>query len=372
VKKLTILHTIETAGPGGAETVVLDLASGLDSKRFRSVALVPREDWLPKQLRDRGVPTFLIDSKAWFDFRLPAGMARLILREKVDLIHSHLSGQNFYSCIVGRLTGSKTIATYHGAIDLSQCSGLRGTIRLASVKWLADAVVAVCDHVGEMLRHAGFPAEKVIRIYNGIDVDRFQTRGDGRLRRELGLGSGTKLVGTVANVRQGKGYEFFIRAARTVADAGRDTHFVAVGDVDTALGKPLFGLIEQLGLQERFHFLGFRSDVPEILSELDIFVLPSVSEGFPLVALEAMASARPVVVTRSGGPQEVVENGQTGLLVPPADPEAIAAKVCELLSQPERAAGLARSARARVENTFTVQGMINQYEELYERVMGLA
>jgi glycosyltransferase involved in cell wall biosynthesis len=180
------------------------------------------------------------------------------------------------------------------------------------------------------------------------------------------------LVGTVANVRQSKGYEFLIRAARKIADAGRDAHFVAVGDIDAVLGKPLFDLIEQLGLQERFHFLGFRSDVPEILSELDIFVLPSVSEGFPLVALEAMASARPMVVTSSGGPQEIVENGRTGFLVPPGDPEALAAKVCELLGHPERAATFARMARARVENSFTVQEMINHYEELYERVIGRA
>jgi glycosyltransferase involved in cell wall biosynthesis len=365
LKKITILHTIETAGPGGAETVLLNLASRLDASRFRSLVLLSREDWLSARLHDRGVSTFLVDSRAWFDFRLPVAMVRLILREKVDLIHSHLPGQNFYSCVVGRLAGCKTIATYHGAIELARSTGVRGAIQLDTVSHLADAVVVVCNYVGEMLKDRGFPPKKIKRIYNGVDTGRFQTTGDGQLRRELGLRNGTKLVGTIANVRQSKGYEFLIRAARKVADTGADARFVAVGDVDRVLGKPLFELIDQLGIQDRFHFLGFRSNVPEILSELDVFVLPSVSEGFPLVALEAMASARPIVVTRSGGPQEIVENERTGLLVPPADPDALAAKICELLNQPERAATLAQRAQDKVIGSFILERMIREYEQLY-------
>jgi glycosyltransferase involved in cell wall biosynthesis len=372
MKRLTILHTIETAGPGGAETVVLNLASQLDSTRFRSIALLPREDWLADRLRERGVPTFIIESKAWHDFRLPVGMARLIHREDVDVIHSHLPGQNFYSCAIGRLMGRKVIATYHGAIELSQSEGWRGTIQLGTVRRAANAVVVVCDYVGDMLRSIGFPAAKIVRIYNGISVERFQVRGDGRLRRELGLKNGTKIVGTVANVRQSKGYDFFVQAARKVLDTTPDTCFVAVGDIDAELAKPVVELIGQLNLHDRFTFLGFRKDVPELLSELDIFVLPSTSEGFPLVALEAMAAGRPSVLTRCGGPQEVVDDGVTGYLVPPRDSCALADKICELLNNPERAVTFAKNARTKVESTFTIETMIHDYEALYERVAGRA
>ena len=371
MKRLTILHTIETAGPGGAETVVLNLASRLDSARFRSIALLPREDWLSERLRERGVPTFFVHSEAWYDFRMPIGMARLVRKEKVDLIHSHLPMQNFYSCLVGRLTGRKTIATYHGAIELVQSARLRGAIQFGLVKRSADAVVVVCDFVRDMLRESGFPAKKIVRIHNGIDPDRFQFPGDGRLRKELGLRNGTKLVGTVANVRQSKGYEFFIQAARKVVDARPDVLFLASGDIDPLLGKPLFDSIEKLGLKERFLFLGFCTDVPEFLRELDVFVLPSVSEGFPLVALEAMASARPVVVTRSGGPQEIVEDGKTGFLIPTADPNAMAQKICELLDNPQRAAALAGAAREKVTSSFTLDRMIGEYVRLYERLLNV-
>jgi glycosyltransferase involved in cell wall biosynthesis len=372
MKPLTILHTIETAGPGGAETVVLNLASRLDSRRFRSIALLPREDWLAERLRERGVPTFCVESKAWHDFRLPMGMARLIRREHVDVIHSHLPGQNFYSCAVGRLAGCKVIATYHGAIELAQSEGWRGTIQLGTVRRTANAVVVVCDFVGDMLRNIGFPAAKLVRIYNGISVDRFQVGSDGRLRRELGLTNGTKIVGTVANLRQSKGYHFFVQAARKVLDATPDTRFVAVGDLDAELEKPARELIGRLNLQDRFIFLGFRKDVPELLSELDIFVLPSTSEGFPLVALEAMAAGRPSVLTRCGGPQEVVDDGVTGYLVPPGDSGALADKICELLNNPERAVTFAKNARTKVESTFTIEKMIQDYEALYERVSGRA
>jgi glycosyltransferase involved in cell wall biosynthesis len=112
--------------------------------------------------------------------------------------------------------------------------------------------------------------------------------------------------------------------------------------------------------------------VPELLSELDIFVLPSTSEGFPLVALEAMAAGRPSVLTRCGGPQEVVDDGVTGYLVPPRDSAALANKICELLNNPERAVTFARNARTKVESSFTIEKMIHDYEALYERVAGRA
>ncbi len=157
--------------------------------------------------------------------------------------------------------------------------------------------------------------------------------------------------------------------ARKVTDIMPETRFVAVGDMDPVIAKPLQQLIQRLGLQDRFVFLGFRSDVPEILSELDVFVLSSVSEGFPLATLEAMAAARPLIVTRCGGPQEIVEDGRTGLLIPPADPDALAGRICELLADPGRAAALGRAARVKVESTFTLEKMIRDYECLYERVL---
>jgi glycosyltransferase involved in cell wall biosynthesis len=109
--------------------------------------------------------------------------------------------------------------------------------------------------------------------------------------------------------------------------------------------------------------------VPGILSDLDLFVLSSVSEGFSLATVEAMAAGKPVIVTRSGGPQEIVDEGRTGYMTPPRDPDALAEKICELLRNPERAAALAQTARAKVESTFTLEKMIRDYESLYNRLL---
>lgn len=372
MNRRTILHTIETAGPGGAETVLLRLAAGLDPSRFRSLALLPHEGWLSNRLRESGVPVFYADSRSWHDLHLPREMKRLIERERVDLIHSHLPGQNFYGCLAGLLTGRKSVVTYHGAFELARAVGWKGTVRLAAVRRMADAAVVVCDYVGALLRRAHFPSRKIVRIYNGIEVGKFGVVSDDRLRRELHLSPRTRLVGTVANLRGPKGYEFLIRAARSVVDCSPETHFISVGDIDPVIGQPLFALVDRLGLTDRFHFLGFRKDVPEVLSALDVFVLASVSEGFPLVALEAMAAGKPVVMTRSGGQQEVVDDGFTGLLIPPADAGALARGIEELLADPERAAEMAGRARAKAQAEFTLEKMLGQHEALYERLLEVA
>jgi len=372
MSKRTILHTIETAGPGGAETVLLHLASRLNRDRFRSLALLPGKDWLSERLEEAGVPVHFVESNGWYDFRVPRAIRRLIREEGIDLIHSHLPGHNFYSSLAGSLAGRPTVVTYHGAVELARSSSVKDRIRLATVRNLADSVVVVCDYIGQLLEAKHFSGKKIVRIYNGISTEKFAAARDGNLRGELRVAAGAPLVGTVANVRESKGYEFFVRAARMVIDRAPETHFVAVGDIDPVLGKPLFALVDQLRLRDRFHFLGFRKDVPEILSALNVFVLASESEGFPLVALEAMAAGKSVVMTRSGGQQEIVEDGVNCLLVPPSDAEALAAGIGELLGNPSRAAEMARKACATVQANFTLEKMLGEYEALYERLLEAA
>jgi glycosyltransferase involved in cell wall biosynthesis len=367
--KYTILHTIETGGPGGAESVLLALATRIDTSRFRSLVLLPQGGWLQSKLVQKGIPVFLAKSNTWYDLRLPRAMTRLVRQEKVHLIHSHLADQNFYSCLVGCLTRSRTIVTYHGSPSWSAADKQRGAIKLWFVRHSADAVVVVSDYLKQSLRDLKFPAKRIFRIYNGVDMGRFARSPIGGLRAELQCRNGTKLIGMVANLRESKGYEYFIQAARKVADTMPQTRFVAIGEIDPGIGNRLQDLIRQLSLQDRFFFLGFREDVPDILNDLDLFVLTSVSEGFSLATVEAMAAGKPVIVTRSGGPQEIVEDGRTGCLTPPADPDALARKICELLANPERAATLAETARAKAASAFTLERMIREYERLYKRLL---
>ena len=365
----TILHTIETAGPGGAETVLYNLATALDPQRFRSVAVLPEEYWLGKKLTEAGIRTYYITSQGWYDFRILGSLARIAAKEKVDLIHSHLPGYNFYSCVAARLVGRRVAVTYHGPVELSDSQSLRGAIKLRTVRSSADAVVVVCGFMAEMLKKRGFCAAQLRHIPNGIPTSRFKEVKPGKLRRELGVATDVRIVGTVANVRGSKGYEHFLKAAQMVLRRFPNTLFVAAGDIDPVLGTPLLKLHQSLGLGERFRFLGFRDDVAAILCDLDVFVLASTSEGLPLVTLEAMASGKALVVTKCGGPQEVVDHGVSGFVVQPADPEALANAIEAILQKPEMADRFGDYGRRKVEAQFSIDAMVAQYESLYTKLL---
>jgi glycosyltransferase involved in cell wall biosynthesis len=362
----TILHAIETAGPGGAETVVLELASHLDPSRFRSIAILPPGNWLPQALQGRGIPTRVVKSKSWHDSRLLRTMTELIRKERVDLIHSHLPDQNFYSCIAGLFTRRKTIVTYHGDLPPSRNGRTRRAFKEWIVRHTASKIVVVSEYLKGSLLKAGAPREKLVRIYNGIDSSRYSVSPGGVLRRELGCLPGSQIIGMVANMRKSKGLEYFVRAARIVSESFPQTHFVVAGETEIEMEKKLSCLVRELSLDDRFTFLGFREDIPQVLAEFDVFALASVSEGLSIATIEAMASGRPVVVTRSGGPQEIVEDRKTGLLVPPADPHALASGICELLRSPQLAERLGKSARAEAESRFSRNRMVREYESLYE------
>ncbi len=160
MNRFTILHTIETGGPGGAETILVALASGLDPTRFRSLALVPREGWLSAALRSCGVPVHVARSRSPFDPTLLLEMRRLVREEKVDLIHSHLPDQNFYSCVAGRLTGTPVVATYHGMTPGPRSLGAKARFKLWCVGHSASAAVAVSDHLRRSMAAQGFPARR--------------------------------------------------------------------------------------------------------------------------------------------------------------------------------------------------------------------
>jgi glycosyltransferase involved in cell wall biosynthesis len=365
MKQYTVLHTIESGGPGGAETVVLNLVKGLNPKRFKSVALLPPGPWLNPRLRELGVPVIEVSWKRWYDPRGPLALVKTIREYGVDLVHSHLPGQNFYSCIAGTITRRKTLVTYHGPVEFQDGESFKGKAKLWFVRNTADRAIVVCEMVKNILADYGFRDDRISVVYNGIDPAPYTLQAQGALRSELGLDSDTKLVGMIANVRQSKGYDVFVRACANLCERLPGVVFVAVGHEEESLARPIRKLVEDLNLTDRFLFLGFRSDIAKILGELDVFVLSSTSEGMPLAILEAMASRKAIVTTRCGGIPEMVESGQTGMLVPPSDDGALAEAITGVLSDEAQSQRLGANAQARFLERFTLDGMIERYERLY-------
>lgn len=344
-----------------------DIAANLDPARFESIAVVPYDGWLKQTLDRRGVRSLVMRSSPGFDAGMVWRLANLCRQEKIDLIHSHLPDENFYCCLAGLASHRKVISTYHGF--LSRRTG-RERIKFRTVARLATAVVGVSKYLAESLEEAGFPKRKVFWIHNGIDVDRFRSRDRGYLEKELSLPPKSKLVGMIANQRTAKSYDTFIRASGRVAEQHPAVHFVSVGATEPSINQEILKLVKASGIADRFHGLGFRSDIPEILGSLSVFVLSSASEGFSIATIEAMASGKPVVVTRCGGPEELVHDGQTGLLVPPNDPVAMAEAISRILSADCLAESLGRNAAADSRSRFSISAMVRSYERLYEQCLG--
>lgn len=363
----TVLHTIDTTGPGGAETVFVNLAAKIDRQRFRSVVAINGPGWVHDELQRRGLNPILLTAgkNTSFDFRYLRQLIDIVRRERVDLIHSHLFGANVYSSLVGLLCGVPVVSTFHGAVDVGGRNRLRG-LKFALINAGSRKIVFVSDHLRrQLLAGTRLAPARAARIYNGIDLAHHAPARDARLRRELGLDDEDVLTGAIGNLRPAKGYDVLLHAAALLAAKDRRFKIIIAGHGAGRLQERLLELRAQLGLEAQVFFLGFRADVAALLRNLDIFVLSSTTEGLSISTIEAMACGLPVVVTRSGGPEEIVRHEDNGLLVDVGSPDQIAAAI-------ERIAGdaalrqllSANASRAAVR--FGETAMIADYEALYD------
>ena len=363
-KTHTILHLIDTTGPGGAETVFTNLLRELEKSEYRNVVVLRGEGWVADQVRKLGMEPRIIDSKGSFNLGYLLSLRQLVRSENVSLIHSHLLGSNVYGALLAMICRIPMIATFHGAVDVASGERLLRT-KFSIIGLGASAIVCVSSRLQEELsERSPFPARKLRLIYNGVDPEQFKAPPAGNLKEELGLPDKARLVVSIGNIRPAKGYEYLIEAACEVAQTDPDTHFVVVGHQKKALFDQLQAQIAQSPIKPNIHFLGFREDVGNILKQADIFLLPSVSEGFSISTVEAMMAGVPVIATRSGGPEEILENEQTGLLIPPADASAIVAALkrmtdTELMGKITTNAGQVALAR------FSLDAMQDHYRELY-------
>jgi glycosyltransferase involved in cell wall biosynthesis len=226
--------------------------------------------------------------------------------------------------------------------------------------------IAVSEGVASRLRgEMGVPSGRIRVVRNAVPVALFDRPADAALRRSLlGGAEGRALVLTVARLDPQKGLPHLLEAAAEVPEAV----FLLAGE--GAERAALEAQAARLGLGERLRFLGHRDDIPALLSACDLFVLPSLFEGFPLAVLEASAAGKPVVATAVEGTREAVRHGETGILVPPAAPSALAGAIRDLLSDAPRAARIATAAKARAQREFGPEAMARQVHEIYDELLG--
>jgi glycosyltransferase involved in cell wall biosynthesis len=367
-----ILHLIDTTGPGGAETVFVELATGLDPERWPGLAVVTGPGWVCDQVEARGIQPVVVPSlQRSFDVRFLGRLVRVIRRHRIDLVQTHLLGSAVYGVIAARWAGARVVCTFHGHWDLQGAGRLR-----AFKRWLvdrgADRLVFVSESLRTAFREAGFVRggrTGSAVIHNGVVMPEGRGEREG-VRRDLGIADGQFLVGAIGNVRPAKRYDIFIDAAAQVCARCPGVRFVIAGDTANPEFPPLVRRRAALKLEQQLTFLGFRDDVWGLVGALDLLVNTSDTEGFSLTTVQALAAGTPVLATRSGGPEEIVDDGRTGLLVPRGEVERVASGILRLLDDPALRASLAGAGQAEAARRFPLRRMLLEYENMYRQVLG--
>jgi glycosyltransferase involved in cell wall biosynthesis len=365
---IRILHTIDTTGPGGAETVFINLIKGLDPAQFQSFAAIRGPGWVCNTLRKNGIDPLFIPSRGGFNIRYLLELVKIIYRYKIDIVQSHLLGSNVYCSLAGMICRVLVVSTFHGFVDSSDEDRLM-LLKSRIINYGSGKIVFVSERLREYyLREFGFSPSKSITIYNGVDTSFFRPQKDDSIRKELGLDPKKILIGAVGNIRTAKGYDIFLRAARLIHEKQPECRFIIVGEGSGALYESLLKLRKELGLEKVFFFLGFREDTGRVYNNLDIFISSSVSEGFSISTIEAMACGIPIVVTRSGGPDEIIRDYKNGIIVNNNEME-IANAVISIVDN----IGMKRDASIYtcdvILNKFNMSRMIEMYQNCYKQFL---
>ncbi len=297
--------------------------------------------------------------------RVRAEMTQVIRERKIDLVHTISYPASLYAAFAARHARIPQLWHEHNIKRVHRVN--RHLYRFVARS--CGAVVGPSRAVAENLARAGIDRRKLHTVYNGIDLKRFVVDDleVARVRRELGLVAGALAVGLFGQLLPHKGHRTLVDAATRIRRAVPHVRFFFVGALENPpYEKELRGAIDAAGLSAAFQFCGWRRDVPAVLRAMDVLAVPTTTpEPAALGLMEAMAASRPVVASRTGGTPEIVQDGETGLLVPPGDAAALADAAIALLGDERRRSAYGQAGRLRVEQEFTLARHLEQIQGLY-------
>lgn len=364
-----ILHVIDTTGPGGAETVFIELADKLREYGHRSSVLIRGAGWVEDELRQRQLDVYILDAKGSMNVSYLRDMVALVKELKIDLIQSHLLGSNLYCSLLAFITRKPLVATFHGMVDVANKERFLKA-KFAVMNAFAKRFVMVSKQMEDLfVKQYGLRQCKSHVIYNGISTIDYQKPKSDKLRQRLNLAPDVLLVGCLGNVRPAKAYDVLLDVASECKKGGQAFAFVVAGDPKRSLMEALEKQMQTLQLESSVHFIGFVDDTAEYLNGLDIFLLCSSSEGFSISTIEAMATALPVVATRCGGPEEIIQDGVTGCLVENGNVAAIVERLQYLAQNTQEMQALAQRGKQHVCRVFDTNSMLEQYQRVYNALL---
>ena len=318
-----------------------------------------------KILEEKGIRVFYIN-KGKMSLGNIGEISRLIQQENIDIVHLHGYSAANFGRIAARKMGIKNIVHEHAVLKVLPHQFLADWL----LRKKTDVAIGVCQVVKEfMIRGRSIPEDKIRIIFNGVDVKKYtplSTRSQQDIRETFNIPPGTRVVGTITRLRKEKGNDIFLRAIPDIVKREDKVRFLIVGEGPEK--EALKNLAAQLGIEKYVVFTGFRKDVSALLSLFDIKVIPSLSEGFPLAFLEALASGRAIVASAVGSISEVSVDGETALLVPPGDAKELSAKIIQLLQDDFLREKLGKNAREEAKK-YSIESNVQALESLYTSLM---
>lgn len=361
-----ILHTETSMGIGGQEYRVMLEAQGMQKRGHVVVVAAPLGSQLSVLAQQRGlqVKTTTSGNRGWMT--LVPSYLQMIKQCEIEVVNTHGSLDSWTASIAGRISSRRPIIirTRHKSTQVSP--SLRHKLLYGR---LPHVVTTTGEAVRqELITRNRMRPSRVISIPTGVDLERFQPQSpDAALRTSLGLGSQGPLVGAVTFLRPEKGMQVFIEAIRLLKNTIPTLECLIIGDGEEKLR--LSGRIRELGLEDCVHMIGFRQDIPALLTLLDVVVIPSLEEGIPQSLTQALAMERPVVASAVGGVPEVVRDGVTGLLVPPQNPALLSEKIAFILNNPSLGVRMGQAGRRVIQERYSMESMLTQTENLYRRLL---
>jgi len=368
-RKIKVLHLITSLEVGGAQHGLLLGLPRFNSEKYEHIicSLMDRIQ-MAEQFRRAGIEVHSLGLKTKMDFSVAIRLRRLLKEVRPDVLHTYLLHSNVIGRIVGRLTGvpriigsERTIgqARYWGRLLTKLTNPLTDAVEVNS----QTGAIAIEDNLG-------VPREKIELIRSGVNLDEYSKPTDGaEIRTDLALNQNQHLVLYVGRLRRVKGVEFGLRAFALAKDKRPNLYMALAGE-----GEQLYNLqnlVDALGINNHVKFLGVRNDLPDLLAAADSILMPSLNEGFPRTAIEAMAAGKPIVATRVGGTPEAIIDGKTGILVPAKDIRAMAKALISLIDDPLLRNRLGTAGAELARENYSINNYVNRLDEVYCQLSGI-
>ena len=375
MRTVKILYIIGTLDLGGAERQLVALAKGLDRSRFLPLVFcLTATGPLAADLEEAGIEAKCFGLRGLKVWRNPIRIARYLLalftdlkKEEPEIVHGLLFHAYILGTFAAKIARVPIVITSRRSLGHFKAGKPHSLLAERLVNRMTDLIIANSEAVKQdVVRQEKVEPSKVRVVYNGIDPSLYDVPADPALRASLGIPEEAKVVGVIANLIHYKGHCFLLQAWQTVKQKIPGARLLLIGD--GPLRGELEALVKELHLEEEVLFLGSRQDIPQLLALMDVAVLPSLEEGFPNAVLEAMAAGKPVVATNVGGVPEAIIHEETGFLVPPKDPKALADAIIRVLSDPELAMNMGKAGRDRVIREFSLDRMVRSIEQVYEEL----